>query len=313
MNLRPATRQGVRPLIGLFAESGCGKTYSALLLARGLAGKGGSIGMIDTESGRGELYADVIPGGYQVLPLTEPFNPDRYIEAIEAVEASGAAVGIVDSASHEWEGAGGVLDAAADIEDKSGKTGLHCWRKPKFEHAKFVARLLRAKIPWIVCLRAKFKSRQKKEGGRTVILKDEFTTPIQAEDFIFEMTVHGEIMPDHSFRLTKCSHPELAKCFPVDAPVTVENGEALARWCAKGTVGADSDRPKQPTATTSTAPTLDELKRTLWNISQHIHEGDKETLQTWLRAKKLLAENKKLSDMSAAQIADAIASIEGEL
>jgi hypothetical protein len=35
---RPATRTEAKPLIGLYAESGNGKTWSALLLARGFVG-----------------------------------------------------------------------------------------------------------------------------------------------------------------------------------------------------------------------------------------------------------------------------------
>src|SRR5690242_14701502 len=129
--IKKSTRQGVKPLIGFFSESGCGKTYSSLLLARGLVGPHGQIVMIDTESGRGSLYSDVLPGGYDVLELREPFSPMRYIEAIQAVEKSGAAVGVLDSGSHEWEGLGGVLDMAGEREAKSGKAGLHNWREPK--------------------------------------------------------------------------------------------------------------------------------------------------------------------------------------
>ena len=88
--IKAATRTGVKPLIGFYGESGTGKTYSALLLARGLVGTAGRIVMIDTESGRGSLYADVLPGGYDVLELRQPFSPAAYVEAINAVEQSGA-------------------------------------------------------------------------------------------------------------------------------------------------------------------------------------------------------------------------------
>ena len=234
--IKPATRTGVKPLIVLYSESGCGKTYSALLLARGISGPGGKIVMGDSESGRGSLYADIPEiGGYQTFDLAAPFSPARYVEAVDAIEQAGAAIGILDSGSHEWEGIGGVLDMAGEIEEKSGKTGLHCWKAPKFEHAKFVQRLLRTKIPFIVCLRAKYKSRQKKDDrGKTVIIKDETTSPIQAEDFIFEATCHAEILPNHSIILTKCSHPSLRNCFPADRsePIGIKHGEALAKWCA---------------------------------------------------------------------------------
>lgn len=231
--IKRASRTGVRPLIGLYSESGCGKTYSALLLARGLVGASGKIVMVDSESGRGSLYADVLPGGYETLELAGPFSPQRYIAAINAVEQSGAGIGILDSASHEWEGIGGVLDMASQIEAAKGK-GLHCWAGPKMEHAKFMLRLLQSSIPWIVCLRAKYKTKQTKVNGRTEIVKDDFTTPIQADDFIFEMTCHAEILQNHSIILTKCSHPALRDCFPKDKtePISTKHGELLAAWCA---------------------------------------------------------------------------------
>jgi hypothetical protein len=228
-----ATRVGISPLIVAYSESGCGKTMSALLLARGLAGPNGKIVVADSESRRASLYADVIPGGFETFDLCAPFTPERYVEAVDTIESSGAAVGLIDSGSHEWDGPGSVLDMAAEIEKNSGKSGLHCWREPKFEHAKFVQRLLRIKIPIIVCLRAKYKSRQTKENGKTVIVKDETTSPIQAEDFIFEATCHFEILPNHSMILTKCSHPSLRDCFPADrtTPITIEHGQKLAAWC----------------------------------------------------------------------------------
>lgn len=250
--IKKATRVGVRPLIGLYSESGCGKTYSALLLARGLVGATGKIVMVDSESGRGSLYADVLPGGYDTLELGQPFSPVRYIEAIDAVEQSGASVGIIDSASHEWEGIGGVLDMAAQNEERSGKAGLHCWKAPKLEHAKFMLRMLQSSIPWIVCLRAKYKSRQTKENGKTVIVKDEATSPIQAEDFIFEMTCHAEILQNHTIIVTKCSHPALRSCFPEDKkePISIKHGELLAKWCSNP--GGSTAQPSTKKAATET-------------------------------------------------------------
>ncbi len=59
---------------------------------------------------------------------------------------------------------------------------------------------------------------------------------------------HAEILPDHSINLTKCSHPSLRECFPAKGkgPITIQHGEALARWCANpGTVAAT------PSATSS--------------------------------------------------------------
>lgn len=289
--IQKATREGVKPLIVPYSESGCGKTMSSLLLARGLAGPDGKIVLADSESRRGSLYADVIPGGFETFDLCPPFSPARYIEAIDAIEASGAAVGVLDSGSHEWDGPGSVNDLAAQNEERSGKPGLHNWRGPKMEHAKFVQRLLRTKIPFIICLRAKFKTRQgKDERGKTAIIKDDHVSPIQAEDFIFEATAHFEILPDHSIRLTKVSHPTLGACFPQSGPITIQHGELLARWCTT---------PGKPVAPSDP---LGQLKLRLWRALEPVRGKDKwgaSEAEAWLRSKKILPADVTIAQLTA--------------
>jgi len=197
---------------------------------------------------------------------------------------------VLDSGSHEWEGIGGVLDMAGEIEAKSGKTGLHCWKTPKFEHAKFVQRLLRTRIPFIVCLRAKYKSRQtKNEAGKTIIVKDETTSPIQAEDFIFEATCHAEILQNHSTVLTKCSHPGLRACFPKDktTPITIANGQTLAAWCNSG------GKPNGDLAA---------LKKELWQLTEKIHGGDRKKLAQYLWDECLMKLDENLETLTADQM-----------
>ena len=85
----------------LGGSSGSGKTYSALRLATGLAKKCGSgIAAIDTEAGRIRYYANEFDFSY--MQLTEPFTPEKYIEAINDAVDSGFKVLIIDSISHEW-------------------------------------------------------------------------------------------------------------------------------------------------------------------------------------------------------------------
>lgn len=296
MEIKKATRQGIKPLGVLYAESGCGKTFSALLLARGMAGPDGKVIVIDSENGRASLYADVpIFGGYDTIDLQEPFSPARYIEALNLAVNGGADVVVIDSGSHEWEGAGGILDQAAEREHRSGRAGLHNWKEPKFEHSKFIAAITRSKVPVIVCLRAKYKTRQvKDEKGKTVIIKDDYTSPIQAEDFIFEATWHGEILPDHSLRLTKHSHPSLKECFPVNKPVELKHGEMIAKWCAGSTVQQSTKSPKKQ----------------LWEMTSEIHGGNKDKLEKWLLDNNLLDPALSLSELSEKEV-EAIVNLAG--
>lgn len=245
--LLPATRIGIKPLIGLYGESNSGKTLSALLLARGIAGPSGKVACIDTESGRAALYADEVPGGFLRCDFSPPFSPQRYVAALDAMEAQGADVIVIDSFSHEWFGEGGVLDMAAENEARSNKPGLHCWKTPKLEHAKLVSRLMRASTFVIVCLRAKFKSRQVKNGGRTEIVKDDHVSPLQDEDLLFEMTAHCEMQPRDpgTIRLTKWSVNDLAACFPKDGEgkLGIEHGQKIAEWAQGGGKRSNAQAP----------------------------------------------------------------------
>jgi hypothetical protein len=165
-----------------------------------------------------------------------------------------------------------------------------------------VQRLLRTKIPFIICLRAKYKSRQgKNEQGKTVILKDEMTSPIQAEDFIFEATCHFEILQDHSIRLTKCSHPSLRDCFPETGPIEIKHGELLAQWCNAPGVTPE----KQP---------IDEikvLKSKLWNLLLPFRGDAKDWIisQEWMETNGIIAVGEKVRDFDAPKLTRVIADL----
>ena len=228
---RPAERTKATPLVALYGERGSGKTYSALMLARGFVGETGKIAMLDPESGRGELYADEIEGGYDVLQIGAPFDGPSYIEGIKAAEGAKYDVLVIDSASHEWEGIGGVLSQAEAIEARSGKTGLHCWKKPKAQHQLFVLKLLQSRIPIILCLRSKYKSNQK--GGK--VIKDSFLSATQAPAFVFEMKVKAEIERDtHKINRVKKNHPALDAVFVQGHRIDYDTGKRLAQWASEG-------------------------------------------------------------------------------
>ncbi len=234
---RPATRSEAKPLIGLYSESGAGKTFSALLLARGHVGPQGRIGMIETESGRGEAYADPgeYPeiGGYDVLPLRDDFSPQAYGKAITAAEQAKLDALIIVSASHEWEGAGGVLSMAA-ANQAAGKKGPIVWQQPKLQHQReFMLRFMQTSIPLVVmCMRARYPMREvPKSGGGKEWRRSETLDPKQADDILFEMFVHGWIgRGDHAFHLTKCTAKALEPVFRDGQPITVDTGRALAEW-----------------------------------------------------------------------------------
>lgn len=257
MTFTKATRAGTKALIGLYGESGSGKTFSALMLARGLAGSDGLVLMIDTENRRGEMYADEIPGGYEVAQMNEPFSSQKYSQMIgEAENAAGSqpAALVIDSFSHEWEGIGGVVNAAETISENrakkynsewNGSVQFGDWKQPKQDHKRMMLQMLGSNLHIICCLRAQYASHQVekkdfekygiKSNAKTAVIRDDFQTPIQDKNFIYEMTVNAELSNKRP------GVPILRKCpkmlipsFQITDRISVETGAAVAEWTAGG-------------------------------------------------------------------------------
>jgi hypothetical protein len=228
-----AKREGSHVLISMEATSGRGKTHSALLLGRGIVGPTGKLGLLDTETGRGKIFAETIPGGYEYGELTPPFSPERYVSAIKNAADAGLECLIIDSASHEWEGIGGIGEIAEGAKTSSGgeMKGLAKWAKPKARHKRFVQALLTTRMHIIVCLRAKEKLIQ---NGTTIVSGG--WVPVQEKMFGYEMTVRL-FFPEG----VKPGVPELVKCpadlmaaFTPGAQVSVESGARIADWVRGG-------------------------------------------------------------------------------
>jgi hypothetical protein len=189
-----ATKRRAKLRLGMSGPAGSGKTYSALLIAGGL---GGRIGMIDTEHGSGDLYADLLPEGYDVLQLTPPYTPARYIEAIHALEEAGVSTIIVDSLTHAWSGEGGSLDRQGKIADKSGNT-WQAWRQVTPEHNALVEALLQSPCHVIATMRAKTEYVQEKDErtGKQVVRKIGLA-PIMRDGIEYEFTTFFELDVQH--------------------------------------------------------------------------------------------------------------------
>lgn len=258
VHLRRAVSSEAKPLVGLYAESGGGKTHSALLLASGFVGGDmAKVAMIETESGRGEAWADdPVVGGYQVISLREEFSPSTYGGAIAMAEREGVRALIIDSASHEWEGVGGVLSMAADNE-KDGKKGVLVWQQPKILHAReFMLRLQQTPIALvIVCMRAKYAMEQvtaktleswDRPGKPPKVgdwIRSSDLSPKQSDDILFEMFVHGWVDKDaHRFHGTKYTIPVMREILIDGEAISVDTGRRLAAWAAKGGAEADAAR-----------------------------------------------------------------------
>ena len=232
--IQEAERKAIPVLVGLYGLSGSGKTLSALKMARGLAGEGGKIGVVDTENGRAQIYAGREEiGDYVSITLTEPFHPLRFKDAVTALEGAGCAVIIVDSISAEWEGPGGVLDMADKERARTGKMGLHVWNAPKMAHRGMMQRLTRSPAHLIFCCRGKEEIFERVENGKKTIVKGDIIA-IQDKSFIYEMTLHMRLTAGSNVPVvTKCLD-ELRPFIDERAPITVDTGRKIVEWVNSG-------------------------------------------------------------------------------
>lgn len=223
MKLQKAERHQVKLRLGLSGASGFGKTYSALLLAYGITEAWSKIAVIDTENNSASLYSDL--GNFNVLPLNEPFSPERYIEAIEICEKSSIEVIIIDSITHEWQGAGGCLN----IHEKLGGR-FQDWSKVSPRHQAFIDKILNAKVHVITTVRRKVDySIDTNNMGRAKVIKHG-TKEITREGFEYELTVNFELVNDK--HLVSASKDRTGLF--MDKPEFVINsstGKKLKQWC----------------------------------------------------------------------------------
>jgi hypothetical protein len=224
MQIRKATRKKAKIRLGLSAVSGGGKTYSAILIAKGLVGDLSKVAIIDTENGSADLYAHL--GDFNVLPLTAPFTPERYIEAIKSCEKAGMEVIIVDSISHEWDGKGGCLEI---VESLGGK--YQDWAKVTPRHQAFIDAIIHSASHIITTVRRKQDYEMIKEGNKIRIEKAGLKE-ITREGFEYELTINLELDTQHNATASK-DRTQLFMNKPAFVP-SEKTGELIANWCEQG-------------------------------------------------------------------------------
>jgi hypothetical protein len=243
---RPATRENVGLLVGLSGPSGSGKTYTAMRLAKGIAGDA-PFAVIDTEAGRAKHYADRF--AFHHGDLTPPFTPDRYADAIAAADAAQYPVIVVDSMSHEWAGDGGILDWQETELDRMAGTDarrretvkMASWIKPKMAHKQMVQRLLQVRAHLILCFRAEPKIEMVRgaDGKMEIREKQSLTglhgwIPIAEKNLPYELTASVLLLPDRpGVPLPIKLQEQHRALFPLDVAITEQSGVDLAAW-AKG-------------------------------------------------------------------------------
>jgi len=272
LTLKKAQRSTAYFKLGMAAPSGGGKTAGSLLVAFGLMKEKypklsdeelwAKIAIIDTENGSGELYVGSIIGNqkigeYNAITLSPPFGADKYTTAIDLCEKSGMEVAIIDSTTHLWSGAGGLLEQQGHAAKRSGNS-YTAWREITPKHNRFVEKMLQTPMHVIATMRAKQEYVQEKNQstGKSSIRKlgmepeqrkgmeYEFTTffSINAEHEAFGSKDRTTLFDQKTFKITPQVGRDVMKWLQTsvsDAPVVVAQSHVASPESAAKTVKSE--------------------------------------------------------------------------
>lgn len=225
--IRKAERRKAKLRLALVGASNSGKTFSALQLAFGIGGK---VGMIDTEHGSGELYAD--KGDYDVIPINPPYTVTKYRESLKAFEQAGYTTIIIDSLSHAWAGEGGLLEQQMALE-KSGKykNSYVSWGEITPQHNKLIEAILASPCHIIATMRAKTEYVLELNDRGKQVPRKMGLGPIQRDGVDFEFTVVMLLDDAHLAKATKDRTELFNDWNERISPVT---GAMLLEWLESG-------------------------------------------------------------------------------
>jgi hypothetical protein len=268
MQLRKATRQKAKIRLGLSAVAGGGKTYSALLIAKGMCGDWSKVAIIDTENGSGDLYCHL--GDYNVISLQAPYEPERYVEAIKACEVAGMEV-IIDSITHEWDGKGGCLEIVDRLTQASThKNSYIAWGKVTPRHQAFIDSILQSKCHVITTVRRKQDYEMTKGGDGKIKVEKAGLKEITREGFEYELTINLELDHGHHATASK-DRTGLFSGKPEFIP-SEATGQMIAEWCENGVDPAIEIN--EAIAKLANCNTVDELKLFKETVSFNVANSD---------------------------------------
>lgn len=227
MEFRKAEKRKAKLRLGITGAAGSGKTYGALLIAKGLGGK---TVLLDTENGSGDLYATLFD--YDVGAIQAPYTIDKYIEGIKQAESLGYDIIIIDSLSHAWAGEGGLLEQVDNIAagSRSGNS-YTAWRQVTPQHNKLIETMLNSPCHIIATMRSKTEyvivenDKGRKEPRKVGL------APVQREGMDYEFGVVFDLGQNHMATVSKDRTSLFdGKTFQLSE----QTGETLRQWLESG-------------------------------------------------------------------------------
>lgn len=240
-----AKRQMLTLAMQVVGPSGSGKTLGSLIFAYGMMKEKypdaddydvwGKIGLVDTEHDRsliyeGMEYNSVKIGQFLHVPLEAPYSIERYDAAVKALVEAGVEVCIIDSATHAWEGEGGVLD----YQQKAGGR-YQDWNNTNKETYNPLVSLLvgeKYRVHMISTSRAKQEyTMQRNEHTEKMEVVKLGLKPVQRDTLEYEMQMVFRLDMDNHFEMSKDNSSLFKGKREVMSP---EHGALVYQWLEKG-------------------------------------------------------------------------------
>lgn len=246
---QPAVKEKLKARVAIDGPTGSGKTYTALMWARILAGDS-PVGVIDTENRSAAYYAPApgttvqrlnpwdAPYEFGHMPWSPPYDPNKLARTIEAAadELGENGVLVIDSLSHFWEGEGGTLDVVDGAGQRAQGNTFAGWKVGTPMQRNLVDTIIHAPFHVIVTMRSKMEwvIEQVEKNGRTFNTpKKVGLAPVQRQGIEYEFTLVADMDLEHRLAVTK------SRCNVVADVVAMpgrahEPAQAFASWLSSG-------------------------------------------------------------------------------
>ncbi|MDP9958108.1 hypothetical protein J2X97_003782 [Epilithonimonas hungarica] len=223
MQLRQSERKQAKIKIALQGSAGSGKTYSSLVLGKGLTnGNFTKVAIIDTENGSADLYAHL--GDYNVISLKSPFTPQQYVDAINICEKAGMEVIILDSISHCW-------DYLLNYHSSLAGNSFTNWAKIKPLERLFMDKILQCNAHIIATMRTKQDYVLNQKDGKFIPKKVGLKS-IQSDGLDYEFTLVFDVDIKH-FVVSSKDRTGLFMGKP-EFIISENTGKVILNWCNQG-------------------------------------------------------------------------------
>jgi len=226
---KKAERKNAKLRLAIAGPTGSGKTFTALLLAKGI---GGRIAVADTENSSAELYDDLVE--FDHANIQPPYTPEKFISVIKAAEKAGFDTLILDSITHEWSGVGGCLEMVDKLSSSTFKgNSWGAWSQVTPQHRKFIDAMLQSSINIIVTMRSKMETIQTNDNGKKKVEKVGMKAE-QRDGIEYEFSTVLDLTHDNIAVATK----DRSRLFLEPRQLNESDGALLKQWLLSGSANA---------------------------------------------------------------------------